>query len=217
MLKKILFMIMGVLLVAACASLPEKEYKEAQSNREVISKHSLNTYYPDDYTQAEQNYAEGEKNYDKDNGKAKKEFDAANALYQKIISNAFPMRVDDRKKNTDSSRDKAKEIKADVAVKDDYAKADEAYQKALALSQEGKYEEALVQLDEAIVLFDSAYESAKGKHDKAQDSITSAQDRINKLDEINRKLEEESSKESTSEESTEEESPQEEYQEEENY
>jgi tetratricopeptide (TPR) repeat protein len=217
MLKKILFTITCVLLFAACASLPEKEYQQAQSSREIIAKHGLNTYYPDDYTQAEQNYSEGEKNYNKDNGKAKKEFDSANALYQKIIANAFPLQVDERKKSTDSSREKAVEIKADVAVKDDFAKADEAYQKALALSQEGKYEEALVQLDEAIVLFDAAYGNAKGKHDKAQDSITSAQDRINRLDEINQRLEDEAAKENSGEESPMEDSPQEPPMEEENY
>jgi tetratricopeptide (TPR) repeat protein len=184
MVKKILYSLVCVLFLAACASLPEEEYKQAQENREVIAKRELNTYFPDEYTKAEADYAQGEQNYDKDNAKAKKAFDSANALYQQIIHDAYPLYVDSESTNVNSSRDKAKEIKADVAVKDDFTKADEEYQQALSLSKEGKYEEALVHLDQAKTLFEGAYSAAKEKHDKARSSIDSAQERINKVDKM---------------------------------
>lgn len=184
MVRKIFYTLICVLFLAACASLPEEEYNQAKANRGTIEKHHLNTYFPDEYAKAEQNFAEGEKNYDKDNAKAKKEFDSANAIYQQIIHDAYPMYVDSEKTNVTSERDKAVGIKADVAVKDDFAKADEEYQQAIALSKEGKYEEALVHLDKAKTLFEGAYKVAKEKHDNAQQSIDSAQEHIKKVDKI---------------------------------
>ncbi|MBN1798076.1 MAG: hypothetical protein JW822_05850 [Spirochaetales bacterium] len=184
MVKKIFYTLLCVILFTACASLPEEEYKQAQENREIIARNKLNTYFPDEHSEAEQKYVEGETNYDKDNAKSKEAFDAANALYLDIIKQAYPLRVNDTKSNTDSSRNKAKNIKADVAVQDDFVKADEEYRKAIALSEEGKYEEALVQLEQARTLFESAYEAAKVKHDKAKTSIDSAEEQINKVDKM---------------------------------
>jgi tetratricopeptide (TPR) repeat protein len=190
MVRKIFYALLCVSLFTACASLPEEEYKQAQENREIIAEHELNTYFPDKHVEAEQKFVEGESNYDKDNAKSKEAFDAANALYQDIIKQAYPLRVNDIKSNTDSSRNKAKNIKADVAVKDDFVKADEEYQKALALSEEGNYEEALVHLNEAQTLFESAFEAAKEKHDKAKTSIDSAKQQIDKVDAMIGEIEE---------------------------
>ncbi len=184
MTRKIFYTLLCVILVTACASLPEEEYKLAQENREVIARHEFNTYFPDEYAEAEQKYVDGESTYDKDNAKSKEAFDAANALYQDIIRQAYPLHIDAKKTYANSSRDKAKNIKADVAVKDDFAKADEEYQIALSLSQEGKYDEALVHLEQARTLFENAYEVAKEKHDKAKTSIDSAQEQIYKVDEM---------------------------------
>jgi tetratricopeptide (TPR) repeat protein len=189
MVKKILYTLVCVLFLAACASLPEQEYNQAKENREIIAKHNLNTYFPDEYTKAESDFSQGEQNYDKDNAKAKKDFDSANALYQQIIHDAYPLYVDSEKTGVDSEREKAVDIKANVAVKDDFAKADEEYQTALSLSKEGKYEEALDHLNQAKTLFEGAYNAAKEKHDKARNSIDSAQDRINKVDQMINELE----------------------------
>jgi tetratricopeptide (TPR) repeat protein len=184
MVRKIFYTLLCVFLFTACASLPEEEYQQAQENREIIAKHELNTYFPEKHAEAEERFVEGESNYDKDNAKSKEAFDAANALYQDIIKQAYPLRVNDTKSTADSSRNKAKNIKADVAVKNDFIKADEEYQKALALSEEGNYEEALVHLKEAQTLFEGAFEAAKAKYDKAKTSIDSAQQQIDKVDEM---------------------------------
>ena len=184
MVKRIFYALLCVILFTACASLPEEEYKQAQENREIIARNKLNSYFPDEHSEAEQKFVEGETNYDKDNAKSKEAFDAANALYMDIIRQAYPLRVNDIKSDTDSSRDKAKNIKADVAVKDDFVKADEEYQKALALSEEGNYDEALVHLEQARTLFEGAFQAAKEKHDKARTSIDSAEQQIDKVDKM---------------------------------
>lgn len=80
----------------------------------------------------------------------------------------------DTKVRTDDSKARAEEIKAQVAVKDDFAAALEIYKEGEAKLTEGDYEEATAAFEQADAAFEAAYESAADKRAKALAAMEAA-------------------------------------------
>lgn len=72
---------------------------------------------------------------------------------------------------TETLMGKAKGIKADVAMKEEYAKAQAAYDEALKLKNEGNHKKAAKSFEEAKALFGEVYAKTEEKRARAAQSI----------------------------------------------
>jgi len=191
MRKILILMIAGLaLLLFSCASppeqpeqpvdttvaLPEKELKEAKSLKTRVDNNGLSEFAAEDYQQAEKSLQEGEAAYGKDNAKAKTALDTAIASYRAVISKAFPLWADRSKAEVDAIKTNAEGIKAQVAMKEEYATAKAKYDEAVAAKEAGDFEQAITLFAEAKTLFQDVYAKTKQKKEDAEAEIKSSQD-----------------------------------------
>ena len=158
--------------------LPETERNQAIGLRQQIEEYDLGSLVQTEYQSAEAKYLDGDKAYNTDNKTSKEAFDEAVAYYQTVIEKGFPILTDNTKKETDASLALADELKAGVAVKDDYDKAKEVCGNAVAEQEAGNYEKAIELFEEANSLFQQVYEKAKEKKEKAELAIQEALDSL---------------------------------------
>lgn len=165
------------------APLPEKELEEAKSLKARVDKNGLSEFAFEEYQQAESSLQDGEEAYGKDNAKAKKALDAAVASYRTVISKAFPLKVDRSKAEVDAIRSSAESIKAQIAMKREYAAAKAKYDKAVAAGDAKDYEQAISLFAEAKTLFQDLYEQTMLKKEEAESEMKSSQDGIKDAEE----------------------------------
>ncbi len=173
-------------LILSCATtpdetvyvLPETERNQAIGLQQQIEEYDLGSLVQTEYQAAEARYLDGDKAYNTDNKTSKEAFDEAIAYYQTVIEKGFPILTDNTKKETDASLTLADELKAGVAVKDDYDKAKEVYNNAVTEQEAGNYEKAIELFEEADGLFQQVYEIAKEKKEKAELAIQEALDSL---------------------------------------
>ena len=185
-------------LILGCATtpdeeayvLPETERNQAIELRKKIDEYDLGSLVEAEYQAAEAKIVEGDKAYNADNKTSKEAFDQAIANYQAVIAKGFPILTDNTKKETDATLSLADEIKAGVAVKDDYDKAKAVYDNAVAEQEAGNYEKAIELFQEAEDLFQQVYEKAKDKKEKAEDAIQEALDSLKESEEKAKEAEE---------------------------
>jgi len=157
-------------------ALPEAEYAQAKELKGKVDRYGLGSYAPEEYQQAEQQMAEAEKAYQKDNAAAKKALDQAIQGYNAVLSRGFPLLVEERKKLADTARSQADSLKAQRAVPDSYARAKAKYDEAVAAQRAGNFEAAAAAFPEAERLYQEAYAQAKAKKEKAEQSMRSGQE-----------------------------------------
>jgi tetratricopeptide (TPR) repeat protein len=169
---------------------PESEYNKAKALKELISKYSLNNYAESDFAEAEGHFTEAENNYEKDNDASKAAFYKAIAKYNVVVEMGFPLLIEDKKKAVDPVKEDSEELKAQNASTDNYQKALDTYNQALAEKEAGNYEKSVELMEEAKTLFDELYIEVVEKRDRAQaslnafdQSIKNAEQRV--LDDIN--------------------------------
>lgn len=185
-----LILIFPIILVS-CLSTPEKEYDRANKMRKTIDKYQLNTYAEEEYKVAEENYVEAKTLLDeKKNFKAKKVLSVVNNNYQKVLDKGFPPYTDERDEETKKEKDTALEIKANVAVKEQYQSADDVYNEAVSFKDAKEYENAIDKYSDAKTKFNDAYSQAHQKRDRAEDSIDKTENYKAELEKNAQNLEE---------------------------
>jgi tetratricopeptide (TPR) repeat protein len=147
---------------------PETEYNQAKTLRDLISKYSLNNYAQSDYEEAENLFSDGENNYDKDNEASKSALYKAIAKYNVVIEMGFPLLIDEKKGEVDPVKEDSEALKANNASPDNYQKAIDTYNQALAEKEAGNYEKSIELMEEAKTLFDELYTEVVEKKDRAQ-------------------------------------------------
>lgn len=184
----------ALFLIVSCASppetveelpeAPEKEYAQAKELRQLIEDYDLSPAAPAAFQSAEERFQAGEAAYGKDNEAAKTAFDAAIKGYEEVISEAFPQLVRRRQSEVDAVRQAADELKAPVAVKEQYAAAASVYDRAVAARDAGNFQEALKLLDEAEKLFEAVYAEARAKKQRAEQSMSETGGSIKSFEDI---------------------------------
>ncbi len=154
---------------------PEAERTQARSLQQQVDGFSLATYDPDGYKAASRDLKAGEDAYGKDNAASKTSFLAAIDEYNAVLAKGGPLFLTDVQKKTDASRKAADDLKASVAVKDDYAKADAVYQRALKEKSSGDLENANKDFLDAQAQFDAVAKVAQQKKDTAVQALQAAQ------------------------------------------
>lgn len=186
----------AVVLAASCASTPPKspepqvepekpvvpapaaELAKAKELKDRADAYDLGQYAPEEYAAAEKDLAAGEAAYGKDNAAAKKSLDKAVAGYTAVIAKGGAILVDRIQRESESSKRTADEVKASVAVKDEYAAALAMYNGALAAKKAGDLEKAGSDFAAARDMFDDVAATARGKREKALQAMQETEDAL---------------------------------------
>jgi len=164
-----------LLWAASCAStppeepapLPETELAQAKELKAKADLYKLGPLAQAEYTAAENDLKTGEDAYGKDNAASKASLDKAISGYKAVIAKAGPLYLGTLQDRTAAAKKAADDLKASVAVKDDYAKAQAVYDRALAAKTAGDLEAATKDFEEARTLFEAVAKVAAEKRDKA--------------------------------------------------
>ncbi len=165
----------ALLLAVSCAStppeeavpLPETELAQAKQLKAKADLYKLGPLAQAEYNAAESDLKDGEAAYGKDNAASKASLDRAIAGYQAVIAKAGPLYLGTLNDKAAAAKKTADDLKASVAVKDDYAKAQAVYDKALKEKTAGDLEGATKDFEEARTLFEAVAKVAAEKRDKA--------------------------------------------------
>ncbi len=149
------------------AEAPEAELAQAKDLKQQADAYNLGTYAPDEYAAAEKALKDGEAAYGTDNAAAKTSLDAAITGYNAVLTKGGPLYLGTLKTKSDASKKSADDLKASVAVKDDYAKAKEVYDRAVKEADAKDYANASKDFPQAASMFDAVAVVAKDKRDKA--------------------------------------------------
>ncbi len=172
----IVLAVTAFLLAVSCAStppeppvpLPEAELAQAKQLKEKADLYKLGPLAQAEYTAAEADLKAGEAAYGKDNAVAKASLDKAIAGYQSVLDKGGSVYLGSLHDRAAAAKKSADDLKASVAVKDDYAKAQAVYDRALAAKSAGDLAAATKDYEEARALFEAATRVATEKRDKAR-------------------------------------------------
>jgi hypothetical protein len=154
---------------------PEAQRTQARALKDKIDGYGLADYDQEDYQAASRDLQAGEDAYGNDNATAKKSLDSAIDGFNAVIAKGGPLLVAAVQDKTETSKQAADALLASVAVKDDYAKANDAYQRGLQEKDSGDLESAGKDFSLAAGLFDAAATAAQQKKDVALHAIGTAQ------------------------------------------
>jgi len=165
----------ALLMVASCKStppevaapLPETELAKAKELKAKADLYNLGPLAQAEYNAAESDLKAGEAVYGKDNAASKASLDKAIAGYQAVIDKAGPLYLGTLNDKAAAAKKSADDLKASVAVKDDYAKAQAVYDRALKEKAAGDLAAATKDFEEARKLFEALAKVAAEKRDLA--------------------------------------------------
>ena len=171
--------------VTATDTQPSAEYEQAKAHRQTIQKYELFKYAADSYQTAEQSFKTGETAYEKsDFDTARTALNEANAQYLVIITNAFPQYLDTKEKEVTALRTSAEEIKAQVALKDEYKKAIAVWEESQKEKKAGNYEKSAEFLSIAYSDFDAVYKKTKEKKARAEKALNEFNTNIDQVKDL---------------------------------
>lgn len=146
---------------------------EANAVREYIASRDLAKWDSSNWNLAEAKYKASQDLYTKDAKASGEAADEAVLRYGIARDTALSYYAADRKKASESERDRASSIKSEVAVKDEFAAAQALYQKAEGSQASKDYESSGQTYDKAASAFAKAYAHAKAKKDTASGELES--------------------------------------------
>jgi hypothetical protein len=150
---------------------------DASSARAFLVSHDLAKWDTSNWTLAEGKYASSQSLFRQDARESADAVDEAILRYGIVRNTAYGYYAEDRRKASETERDRAAGIKSDVAVKDEYDAALALYAKAKSDEGAKNFEASSAEYDGAASAFAGAYAHAKAKMDTAKgelDSLDSA-------------------------------------------
>jgi hypothetical protein len=145
------------------ASIEEKDYAQWDSG---------NFQLADTKYQAEDGFwASGD---EADRASGTDALDEAILRFNLVVQKGREMSVTTVKVKTDDAKQRSEEIKADVAVKDQYAAAMELYNEGASQLAAKEYESAAEAYDRSASAFEEAYQAAAEKRAKAEEAMRAA-------------------------------------------
>jgi golgin subfamily B member 1 len=146
---------------------------DAAATREAIAARDFAKWDPSNWTLAEGKLSSARELLGSDSAASLTAADEAGLRYELVMQNALGYYMADRKTFSEAERDRASSIKAEVAVRDDYAAAAALYEEAEAKRAAEEAEAATELYERSASAFSAAYETAKGKMDSAMSEIES--------------------------------------------
>lgn len=155
---------------------PDAELAQAQSLQQKADKYGLGEYDPEDYAAATKDLKAGQDAYGKDNAAAKESLTKAIGEFNSVITKGGALYLTKVQAQTEASKKAADDLKASVAVKDQYAEANDVYQRALKEKDAGDLENAVTDLAKARDMFDAVAAQALLKMQNATKSLADTKD-----------------------------------------
>jgi len=150
---------------------PDAELAQAKSLQQKADKYGLAEYAPDDYAAATKDLKAGQDAYGKDNAASKQSLTRAIDEFTTVITKGGGLYLAKLQAQTDASKKAADDLKASVAVKEQYAQANDVYQRALKEKNAGDLDAAGADLRQACDMFDAVTVVAQQKKDNATRSL----------------------------------------------
>jgi len=154
---------------------PDAELAKAQSLQQKADKYGLGEYDAEDYAAATKDLKAGQDAYGKDNAAAKESLTKSIGEFNSVITKGGALYLAKLQSQTEASKKAADDLKASVAVKDQYAEANDVYKRALKEKQSGDIDNAAADFTKARDLFDAAAALAQQKKDNATKALAGAQ------------------------------------------
>jgi hypothetical protein len=154
---------------------PDAELAQAKSLQKKVDAYGLGAYAPEDYAVANADMKAGQDSFGKDNAASKKSLQSAITEYTAVITKGGPLFLARGQAQTEASKKAADDLKASVAVKDDYARANDVYKRALKEKDAGDIENASNDFTQSRDGFDAVTKVAQQKKDAAVQALQSAQ------------------------------------------
>jgi hypothetical protein len=146
---------------------------DAKAARDDIASRDLAKWAPSPWSLAEAKYQSAQDLMKDDAKAASGAVDEALQRYGMARSTALEYYAGDRKKASETERDRAVGIKTDVAVKDEYAAASDLYAQAEKANAAQDFEASASLYDKSASAYGTAYAHAKAKMDNAKDELES--------------------------------------------
>ncbi len=188
-MKYIVSSLAAVLMLVSCASVPTKELDEATALRERASRYEpVRTYESESFQLAEENYIKADEiiktNKKKEWQDAKTSLLTASENYQKVIDNGMPAYAADLKTDIDKTVKEADDIKAQVALEEQYNEAAALYEEASSMVSASDYENGIGKLEDVKAKFEAIYTEVKMKYDESLKSVEAVRRRLKKLEDM---------------------------------
>lgn len=146
---------------------------EANDTRSFIVSRDLAKWDTSNWNLAEAKYKASQDLFTSDGKASSDAADEAALRYGVARDTALSYYSADRKKASETERDRASGIKSEVAVKDEFAAAQALYDKAAGADASKDYETSAKAYDQAATAFAKAYAHAKVKMDAAKGELDS--------------------------------------------
>ena len=150
---------------------PDAELAKAQSLQQKADKYGLGEYDAEDYAAATKDLKAGQDAYGKDNAASKESLVKSIDEFNSVITKGGALYLTKVQAQSLASKKTADDLKASVAVKDQYAEANDAYQRAVKEKDAGDVENAVADFTKARDLFDAVAALALQKKENATKSL----------------------------------------------
>jgi len=170
---------------------PEDELAKAKELRDLILQYNLDKTAVEEFNSAENHFKEGESAYGKDNKAAKASLEEAIEGYRAVIRAGYGELSRKLKNDVEAIKKEADDLKANVALPEEYETADGAYKKALDREKAEEYEQALAGYSLAISLFRNVRDRSLEKKLRAEKSLEEAKAGIADVEKTAKEIDEE--------------------------
>ena len=154
---------------------PDAELSQAKALQQKVDAFGLGDFDAADYAAANKAMKAGQDSYGKDNAASKKSLQAAISGYNAVITKGGPLYLARLQAQTEASKKAADDLKASVAVKVDYARANDGYKRALKEKDARDIENASKDFMQSRDGFDAVTTVARQKRDAAVQALQTAQ------------------------------------------
>jgi hypothetical protein len=154
---------------------PDAELAQAQNLQKKADTYGLGDFDAEDYAAATKDLKAGQDAYGKDNAAAKESLTKAIDEFNSVIAKGGALYLAKLQGQADASKKAADDLKASVAVKDQYAEANDVYQRALKEKDAGDLENASADFMKARDAFDAVTAVAQQKKDDAEKALAASE------------------------------------------
>ncbi|MDR0877848.1 MAG: hypothetical protein LBN21_07320 [Treponema sp.] len=163
---------------------------DAYSARQEIVRRGFVAFDSENFARAEEIAVAAINNYENGNiSQAQNEAEEAGLRYNLVLKAGWRSFASERADVAAADRQKALDLKANIAVRDDFNAAQDVYNRAQAAFRSEKYDDATIFYTNAAARFAAVSETAAEKRRIAEEAIKEAEEKISESDENARQAE----------------------------
>jgi hypothetical protein len=154
---------------------PDAELQQAKDLRQKADAYNLGSLDAEDYDAGVKSLQAGQDAYGTDNDAARASLQSAITSFKAVISKGGAVYLGQEQQKTEAAKKTADDLKAGVAVKDDYAQAESLYEKAIKEKDAEDIDNASRDFGQSRDMFVTVAASAQEKKTAAEKALADAQ------------------------------------------